>query len=196
MSTGAADAYWIWKSLRASDDEARIGGRPDSIAALGVRFDEGTRVERPVPHIRLVRDDASQGRLTDNQLAPGTTGLVFSTRLRALLAAAGVSNIDYYPVTIEDPITGTQSDDHQLANVIGRVDCIDLARSDVQRDPRLGGIEAIDALALDVTRLGPLRMVRAAEHAQVIVVHEAVRNACVAAGITGVAFFRPEEFSL
>lgn len=188
--------YWIWKNLRSSDDEARIAGRPDAITALGVRFDEGARILPVVPHIDIVRDEDSQGRLTDNQLAPGTTGLLFSRRLRDQLASTGVGNIDYYPVTIKNPFDGTNSDDYQLANLIGRVGCINLARSAVQMHPRLGTIEFIDSLVLDEARIGPLRMFRTAEHAQVIVVHEAVRNACVEAGITGIQFFLPEDYSL
>lgn len=188
--------YWIWKSLRADDGEARISGRPEVIADLGLSFDEGNRIQPAVPLIRIVRDEDSQGRLTDNQLAPGTTGLLFSRRLRDLLAGAGVHNIDYYPVTIENPADGTQSDDYQLGNLIGRVACIDMAQSDLQMHPRLGVIEFIDSLVLDETKLGQLRMFRTVEHAQVIVVHESVRDACVAARITGVSFFQPAEFSL
>lgn len=188
--------YWVWKNLRSSDDEARIAGRPDAIAALGVRFDEGARILSTIPHIHIVRDEDSQGRLTDNQLAAGTTGLLFSRRLRELLASTGVGNIDYYPITIENPLDGTLSDEYQLANLIGRVGCIDLAKSAVHMHPQLGCIEFIDSLVLDETMIGPLRMFRTAEHAQVIVVHEAVRNACVDAGMTGIQFFRPEDYSL
>lgn len=188
--------HWIWKSLRSSDSEARISGRPDVITALGLNFDEGNRIQTSVPLIRIVRDEDSQGRLTDNQLAPGTTGLLFSGRLRDLLAKAGVHNIDYYPVIIENPIDGTRTDDYQLGNLIGRVACIDMAKSEVQLHPRTGKIEFIDSLVLDETKLAYLRMFRTAEHAQVIVVHESVRNACVVAGITGVSFFLPAEFSL
>lgn len=188
--------HWIWKSLRSSDDEASIAGRPDAITALGARFDQGAKVLPPVPHIRILRDEDSQGRLTDNQLAAGTTGLLFSRRLREMLAAVGVANIDYYPVTIENPFDGTQSDDYELANLIGRVACIDLAKSALQLEPRLGTVEFIDSLVLDEARIGPLRMFRTVEHAQVIVVHEAVRNACVDAGMTGIQFFLPEDYSL
>lgn len=188
--------YWIWKSLRADDDEARIEGRPDAIGQLGVRFDEGARIQVAVPPIRIVRDEDSQGRLTDNQLAPGTTGLLFSSRLRQLLASNGVQNIDYYPVEIENSLDATRSDDYQLANLIGRVGCVDFDKSELQMHPRTGSVEFIDSLALDETKIGQLRMFRTAEHAQVIVVHEDVRNACVAASVTGVVFFRPEDFSI
>lgn len=188
--------YWIWQSLRANDDEARNADRPAVISELGVRFDEGARIQVVVPMIRLIRDEDSQGRLTDNLIAPGTTGLVLSSRLRQLLTAHGVHNIEYYPVALENPVDNTRSDDYQLGNVIGRVACFDLELSELQRDPRTGAIEFIDALALDQTNIGELRMFRSAEHAQVIVVHDDIRNACVAANITGVVFVRPADFSM
>lgn len=115
--------YWIWQSLRANDDEARIADRPAVISELGVRFDEGARIEVAVPMIRMVRDEDSQGQLTDNLIAPGTTGLVLSSRLRQLLTAHGVHNIEYYPVALENPVDNTRSDDYQLGNLIGRVAC-------------------------------------------------------------------------
>jgi hypothetical protein len=188
--------YWIWQSLRANDNEARIADRPAVISELGVRFDEGARIQVAVPMIRMIRDEDSQGQLTDNLIAPGSTGLVLSSRLRQLLTAHGVHNIEYYPVVLENPIDNMRTDDYQLGNVIGRVACFDLEQSELHRNPRTGAIEFIDALALDQTKIGELRMFRSAEHAQVIVVHDDIRNACVAANITGVMFVRPANFSM
>ena len=188
--------YWIWQNLRANDNQARIAGRPAVITELGIRFDEGARIQVDVPMIRMIRDEDSQGQLTDNLIAPGTTGLVLSSRLRLLLTAHGVHNIEYYPVELENPVDNTRSDDYQLGNLIGRVACFDLELSELQRDPRTGAIEFIDALALDESKIGELRMFRTSEHAQVIVVHDDIRNACVAANITGVVFVRPADFSM
>jgi hypothetical protein len=188
--------YWIWQSLRANDNEARIAERPAVISELGVRFDEGARIQVAVPMIRMIRDEDSQGQLTDNLIMPGPTGLVLSSRLRQLLTAHGVHDIEYYPVELENAVDNTRTNDYQLGNVIGRVACFDLDQSELQRDPRTGAIEFIDALALDQTKIGKLLMFRSAEHAQVIVVHEDIRNACVAANITGVVFVRPADFSM
>ncbi len=188
--------YWIWQSLRANDNDARIADRPVVISELGVRFDEGARIQGAVPVIRMIRDEDSQGQLTDNLIAPGTTGLVLSSRLRQLLTAHGVHNIEYYPVELENPIDNSRTNDYQLGNLIGRVACFDLAQSVLQRDPRTGALEFIDALALDESKIGELRMFRSSEHAQVIMVHEDIRNACVATNITGVVFVRPADFSM
>jgi len=188
--------HWIWQNLRGNDNEARIEGRPAEIAQLGERLDRGVRIVKTVPPIRIVRDADSQGTLTDNQLAPGTTGLLLSSRLRKLLGDVGVTNIDYYPVTIENPSDGSRTDDYALGNLIGRVTCFDLEKSALQMDPTLGEVEFIDSLVLKPIGLDGLQMFRAAEHAQVIVVHPAVREACLSAGITGVQFVLPEDFSL
>ena len=188
--------YWMWRSRRSNDEQTRIEARPAVIANLGERFDQGHRVTQAVPLVRLVRDADAPGVLTDNLIAPGTTGLVFSARLRALLASCGVANIDYYPVVVENPADGSSSNDYALANLIGRVTCFDVARSVVQVDPVLNQIEFIDSLVLVDDVVDGLRMFRAAEHSQVIVVHPDVRDACVSAGITGVEFERAEDFSM
>ena len=188
--------HWIWRSRRSNDEQTRIEGRPAAIASLGLRLDQGQRVTQAVPLIRLARDADEPGILTDNLIAPGTTGLVFSARLRALLASCGVANIDLYPMVVENPADGSSTDDYALANLVGRVTCFDLARSLVQRDPVANQIEFIDSLVLADDALHGLRMFRAAEHSQVIVVCAEVRDACVGAGITGVDFERAEDFSM
>lgn len=188
--------HWMWRSRRSNDEQTRIEERPTALASLGQRFDQGSRLTQPIPLIQLVRDADAPGVLTDNLIAPGTTGLVFSTRLRALLASCGVTNIDYYPVVVVNPADGSSSDDYALANLIGRVTCFDMARSVVQMDPVVNQIEFIDSLVLIDDAVQGLRMFRAAEHSQVIVVHSDVRDACIDAGITGVDFERAEDFSM
>ena len=124
--------HWVWRSRRSNDEQTRIEGRPAAIASVGQRFDQGERVTQAVSLIQLARDADAPGILTDNLIAPGTTGLVFSARLRALLAACGVANLDFYPMVVENPADGTSTDDYALANLIGRVTCFEMERSLVQ----------------------------------------------------------------
>ncbi len=192
----ASPSHWVWTNARQHEDEAVISGRPEVITG-DLRFDDGARVQGVVPLIELVLDEDSQGhRLTDNLLAPGTTGLVFSSRLLQVLARAGVGNLQYFPLHVVNPATREINADYQLANVLGRVAAVDLERSDVELyrgAPR--GIQFINALALDASRVGGLPLFRLEEHAQVLIAQRRVRDACVEAGITGVVFVDPGQFS-
>lgn len=189
--------YWIWANERSSDAEARIAGVPEVVEREDLAFDRGARVSRDVPLIEILRDEDSQGVLTDNLIAPGVGGLVISARLRDTLARAGVTNIDYYPCRLTNLADGTVSDDYQVANVIGQIACVDRAASDLEMHPkRPDEIEFINSLVLDEHAIaGPL-MFRLAEFQQLVVAHDQVKDACTSAGITGVKFYRPEEFSL
>jgi hypothetical protein len=189
--------YWIWANERSDDAEARISGTPEVVEREDLAFDRGVRLTRAVPLVEIVRDEDSQGVLTDNLIAPGTNGLVMSKRLRDTLARAGVTNIDYYPCRITNPADGSVTDDYQIANVIGQIACVDREASDLEMHPkRPDEIEFINSLVLDESAIaGPL-MFRLAEFRQLIVVHDQVKDACTAAGITGIKFYRPEEFSL
>jgi hypothetical protein len=192
--------YWVWEPLIEGDDVAMIYGVPDAllqVKAKGSRFDFGMRVLVSVPPILIVRNDDSLGRLNDNVVAPGLTGLLLSSRLRDALAAAGVDNIDYYPVRIDTPQTGDSTVDYALANVVGTCACVDFAASDVTIDSvEPGKIRFIESLVLDEARIHDARMFRLFEHLQVVVVHDNVKSVCESNGVTGVRFVRPADFSL
>lgn len=189
--------YWIWANEPSDEDEAMLYGVPDAVKQLDLNFDKGALVTVKVPLIEFIRDEDSQGVLTDNLIAPGSRGLLFSTRLRELLAGQGVNNIQYFPVRVTNPKNSTTTDDYQLSNLIGSIACIDQMASNLEMHPHiLNTIEFINALILDETKIKDNLMFRAAEFTQVIVVHERIKNACEDAGITGVVFYSPAGFTL
>jgi hypothetical protein len=191
---------WIWEHAITSEQEAMIYGVPDVLVALrarGVRFDLGVRAPVGVPLVVIERDDQSQGTLNDNLVAPGTTGLLLSSRLRKALATAGVDNIEYFPTRIHNPQDGSTTDDYCLANIVGAVACIDRDQSVLHMHPDLADeIEFIDSLVLDAARIRGSLCCRLKEFLPVIVVHDRVKEACEAAQVTGVRFVRPQDFSL
>lgn len=191
--------YWVWVNVIDSEKEAIIYGSPkalDQLRESGVRFDDGINIKVNVPSLLIERDEDSQGRLNDNVIAFGTTGLLFSSKLRGVLAASGVDNIEYFPVRIVNLLDGSNTDDYHLANIVGRIACVDLVASDVQMHQVFTDqIEFIDALVLDESRIFGTLYFRLLEHSQVVIVHEQVKISCEQAGVTGVRFVRPEYFS-
>ena len=191
--------YWIWNpSVR--DDEAMIYGVPPALLPLreaGVRLDYGVKIATAMPLVVIKLNEDSQGRLNDNILAPGTTGLLFSSRLRSVLTSAGIDNLEYFPTRIMNPQDAASTDDYWLVNVVGHIAGLDLSRSQVEMDPQdTAVITFIDALVLDESRIRGALFFRLAEFLQIVVVHERVKRVCETAGITGVGFVRPEDYSL
>lgn len=98
---------------------------------------------------------------------------------------------------LNNPQDNSSVVDYQLANIVGRVACVDIAGSDVQMHPNApGSIEFIDSLEIDEAKARGNLLFRLAEHTQVIVMADVVKHACEAAGLTGMRFLRPEDFSL
>ncbi len=188
--------YWIWANEAQDERDASIHGQPEVIRKLDLDFGLGVRQRLNVPVIEIHMKAEHQGRLTDNLIAPGTTGLVFNAKLRNLLEQTGVDNIDYYKAKVINDVTGEVISDYQVANIIGRAQCIDRNRSKLIIDERGGSIMFIDKLVLDESAVGEAMMVRLLEFLPIIIVHERIKKQVVAAEISGVKFYRPEEYIL
>jgi hypothetical protein len=191
-----ADTYWVWANEPTADDEAMIYGVPPVVASLKLVFNEGNMVTAAVPLIEIERDADSQGVLTDNLIAAGSKGLLFSSRLRALVAQLGIDNIQYFPTLIRNPAAGTETRDYELANLIGKVWCLDRAASVIDSPPGdPDTIEFIDSLALDTARIRGQDLFRLGEKALIIIVSDRLKRACESAKITGVRFYAPADYT-
>jgi hypothetical protein len=179
-----------------SDGDAMLFGVPSLIDQQDLSFHLGLPIEGQVPLIEIVRDEDSQGRLLDNVAAPGVRGLLVSSRLRTVLGDAGVDNVQYCQCRIVNPADGAVSGDYSIGNVVGRIGCVDWTESDVEAFPnRPEAIQFVDSLVLDESKIGGALMFRLREFLPLVVVHERVKAACEAAGITGLRFCLPGDFS-
>lgn len=109
---------------------------------------------------------------------------VTTQRFLDVLIAAGVDNVDAYPVVIRNPTTGEELTDYVFLNVVGRVACADLEASDSRE---LGpGVQLIDDLVVFAEKLPPLPLFRLAEDELKVVVSDAVHDRIRAAGFDDV----------
>ncbi|NOQ21146.1 MAG: hypothetical protein GQ565_00665 [Candidatus Aegiribacteria sp.] len=186
--------YWIWATEAQNETQARVHGRPAVVERLGLAFDRGLVLTQSIPEIKIKVSAEDHGTLTDSLIALGTTGLVFNGRVRKLLLQNGVDNIDYFPATVILESSGQFIADYMIANIVGRISCVS-PESELQLDDN-GAIEFIDRLVLDVGKPQGILMFRLAEYLQIVVVHDRVKKAAEAAQITGVNFYRPEDYTL
>ncbi len=181
--------YYLWENDKNDGDAFIYGGWPPD---LGLSFYTGGRIAGGVPPILIKMNERSQGNLTDNVLLTGR-GRVLSTRLLQLLAANGVDNIESFPCTIHNTVTGEIHTQFHVVNVVGKVACVDHVKS---RAIYAAGSETdiigFDSLVLDETKIGDFRLFVLAEMPVQIVAHEEIVRAIEAAGITGLAFAAQE----
>ena len=120
---------------------------------------------------------------------------MFNTRLRELLQGLGVDNLQYFPCHIDNPIDGSSTDDYQVANIVGRVACVDFAKSVVEKfELAPDQLKSITKLSLVKSKLRGHDLFRLHEQPQVIVASDRVKLACEKQQISGVVFYDPEEY--
>lgn len=135
--------YFLRQDLFGDATGIEIEGHTE----LSAQFDwiEGIKFDRPFPGDTFMLDDAYGSNYPDFF---DTSIPVMSSRLVDALVAAGVSNLDSYPVVLRNPGDGTERADYLAVNIIGRVDAIDLSRSphELQRGkPEFNGAMIIDS---------------------------------------------------
>jgi hypothetical protein len=155
----------------------------------------GLALEQPLPEITF-RVDTFEGLEGRDSLWDGFPYLVFSPRLRAALAAAGVTNVEYYPARISNRQTGEVLTDFLIANIVGLAFCMDWERSIYVPEEGLPGyVEEVSRLVLDSGKVPEhLLMFRLGELSTKLLCHRRVSEALTEQGIVGVRFEEVEIF--
>ena len=190
--------YWIWKDAIYSDEQASLETRPPSVRDQELYFDDGVPLAQPGTGTILdieLSEENDDGFLTDNLVAPGLPGLLVSSRLRGVLEECGVDSIQYFPVDLRLSDGAIPSDKYFIANIIGRVSCIDFARSDivVNDGPPLI-IDTIDRLVLKEDIIHGLDIFRLGELFVAIVLSSRVKDAIERSGVSGIEFYAIDEY--
>lgn len=125
----------------------------------------------------------------------GTGIPLMSKRLADAVLAAGVDNVQFFPVDLRCKQTGKQYE-YRAFNVVGLVAAADLGKSEyeVHDDDAPVGDVSFESLALDEKKIGGLLLFRLAENVNAIIVHDKVRRAVLERGIDTVEFTKPEDW--
>jgi hypothetical protein len=186
--------YYVLKFDNAFPNPAMILARPNIPGFPNQEFDDGVRIQAPLPVFDFVIDAQGQGALTDYLWTSLDTTV--SARFRKVLEGAGVDNVDYYPVRVVNQVTGEIRDDYFQANVVGSIACLDRGASEIVTSPRVARIiRGIPRLAIDESKIQGELLFRLAEVKVILLAHERVKNAVEAARLTGVAFFPANGYS-
>ncbi|OJT24240.1 hypothetical protein BO221_13750 [Archangium sp. Cb G35] len=97
-----------------------------------------------------------------------------SQRMRDRLKAAGVDNVEFYPLEMVEP-SGKRIEEYFVINVIGRLACMDRERSQFKEWRKR--ITRIQSLALDMSAIKGLKVLRLHEYPELILVSEDVAEA-------------------
>jgi hypothetical protein len=190
--------YWILSTESIVETDAWIKGQPEVIKKYDIHLGLGIRQRVDIPTIEIIMKKEHQGRLTDNLIAHGATGLVVNQKIKKILDDLEIDNIHYYPTTVINQVTNEIINDYQTGNIIGRIKCVNFDQSDLELDEDDGSIEFISKLVLKekVLKNTDLKIFRMAEFFPIILAHDSVKNAMTNQQISGIRFYHPEEYVL
>lgn len=155
----------------------------------------GTRLDEPIPSLRFEVESREPFTWCD-YIIPGADIPLFSRLMRDLLEKGGVDNVDYYEAFIRHKPTGEEKK-YWAANIVGKVKGMDREKSKFAPfDDHPVLVEDIEKLVLDEKELQGVRICRLAEYRNLIIIDGMVKNIIEQAGVTGVVFCEPEQWSL
>ena len=153
-----------------------------------IEFDTGRIPAHPVPaNLRLRRQENEPGPLNDLIGVYGEWAIIVSGKLRKVIEAAGIGNVQWYPLVIEDMIE-KRNLDYWIANIIGVIDCIDRERA------VLDEYDLFRRLWIDPARTQGRKLFRLAGDGAQVVVHRDLKEAMEASGCQGARFVPANGF--
>lgn len=187
--------YYVLTYQGFSDSEAQELDCPALSAQPDLAFDEGVWVQNPPDSVRFTMTQEDYGELGD--LVPTVLpGLLISARFRQLLDGAGVDSVQYTPAEIDDQANGRTLDGYFVANVVGLVDCIDMAKSKLTfRAAPPGAIRFIRELHIDESRARGLPLFRLERKSSLVLMSASLQARIVPAKLRGVGLLPAEGYA-
>lgn len=120
--------------------------------------------------------------------------LIISARARSVLEAAGVDNLEYMPVRIRPRRGKVMETGHCMINVVGRLDCLDRAHSDVTTFHGSDGVSSLYRYRLRAVPAQAPHIFRLSDFRWHTLVDASVKAACEAAKLTGSRIVATEAY--
>jgi len=125
-----------------------------------------------------------------------SSGKVLMTKqLVEALYAAGVNNIDVYPVIIHSTLGAKDCSDYVAVNIVGAIEAVDREKSEFIYDS--GGLfdNIFARMILDESKINRVLLFRLAEAISTVIVHESVVKTLESMGDFGLTFIKSDEYA-
>lgn len=192
--------YYMMIEELDSDDDLVIEDEPDYMKSHdGISFEEGKVVYQPIPKIYHEFEASSSSEINEVIIAPLFQGPLVSKYVKASFDELEVDNIQFFPVELYHKNAEKKLDDYYIMNVVGSFDPIDYDKSEIEyygtpEEKDIADIESLTFIPTDDLRLP--KIFRLKPYLPLLVAHQAVKDSFEELGITGVKFYKPEEYSL
>ena len=117
---------------------------------------------------------------------------LFSQKMKSALDECGVTNIDYYPVSIIDSESKEVLSEYWLAIVKSIVSCIDLDKSEFGEDKM--GKAVISKFSIDQAKVGNLNLFRFHNIPGLIIINEELKEKLSKLDFSGISFKHTDKY--
>ena len=189
---GSQSEYFVWEFGDLDRGDAPPPKLLDPSAVDELDLKRGKKVKAKVPPVAFVV--RRNRELVDYQF--NMAGLpLFSERLRDAVSK-GKSEIQFFDVRLTNEAGKDIPARYYLANVVGLVQAFDWDRSEFDETYRPQGVAShIEKLVLRKDLNTDLDLFRLAEAPRVLIVSGRLRNDLETAGITGIEFLEPKDYT-
>ncbi|NHN25009.1 hypothetical protein FIA58_004890 [Flavobacterium jejuense] len=175
------------------DGARSLDGVPDSMDPL--EWIQGKIMPAPAENLVLdlsLESGDYRGHIIDGFLT------LYHRQLKEALTHLGVDNIAYFPVRIRDQNTDSTEDGYFLANIIGRIDCIDMEKSKIKRSP--SDIDESDfeiqSLAIDESKTNGAKIFRLYSDPTLVIINQELKDYFDQTDmLVGVELLKTEDYS-
>jgi hypothetical protein len=158
----------------------------------GVSWLSGARISYNIPEpIELFLDPKHPGVILP-MYYKGV--LVLSEEILGVLSDVGVSNLELFSASLDDPFNNCVHNNYKVVNIVGAVSAADLVKSNYTAYGELLYDVDFDSLVINESKAKGALMFRLAENLTGIVIHECVKSALENSKIPFLDFITPEEW--
>ena len=150
--------------------------------SVGVPWSMGVLYENAVPQPIVLPLNPERGRVMPDMFLIDIP--LFSDKMLAALAKAGIDNLQLYDAEVHSP-DGNVFDNYKAVNIVGKLVCADLDKSQYDPEDEPPFID-FDHLVIDKEKAHGFQFFRLAEDCSRIIISEHVKNELEAANLIGV----------
>lgn len=185
-------AFFVMRQETLVEGARSLDGVPDNMDSL--EWMQGKKMINPAADQKLVLDLSLESGDYRGDIIDGFLTL-YSDELKVALEQQGVDNIDNFRVVIRDQNTGEREGGYWLTNILGLLDCVDMARSKVKHHRSGMGFD-FESMVIDESKTQGLKIFRLMEDPTKVIINEELRRHFDATDmLVGVRLTRTEDYS-
>lgn len=190
MKNKREHVYYLWRTpLSNEGGSAVISKVPEIVEKQMVNFDTGHLILKEIDTPLVIqRKPGETGPMLDNIRSYGKWAIIASEKLKGILLEAGISNIQWFPLIIEDQLENVKHN-YWCGNIVGVVDCIDREKSVFDE------FDLFRRMWIDEKLANDQRIFRLNDYEEIhILVHYSLKEYIEEKGCSGISFVPANGF--